>query len=53
MAACSLGWQRQGRVGAAVQVAERALFLWNNEAVVSLAAQHRADVRPPAGSRTV
>jgi len=28
------------------QVAERALFLWNNEAIVSLVAQHRAEVLP-------
>jgi hypothetical protein len=30
----------------AVQVAERALFLWNNEYIVSLVAQHRSQVLP-------
>lgn len=30
----------------AVQVAERSLFLWNNEAIVGLVAQHRAAVVP-------
>ena len=32
--------------GGAMQVAERSLFLWNNEAIVGLVAQHRSAVVP-------
>ncbi len=38
---------------AVVQVAERALFLWNNEAVVALVAQHSSQVTIPRAAGTV
>jgi hypothetical protein len=37
---------RRARIDAARQVAERSLFLWNNEYIVSLVAQFRHDVLP-------
>lgn len=42
----ALQLKRAGPQTSALQVAERSLFLWNNEYIVSLVAQHRQVILP-------